>query len=109
MVSSINQEGKKLVKQVKRSLPKIEETQYSTQHPLHVHLHELIHNESGFDVLPQLRETKVLTLKKDIIAKVSNYANQGIAEEARTELRVKQLLVGLSKEEEEVLYSLTHL
>ncbi len=74
----------------------------STQHPIHMHLHELIHSEDKLHTFFNDRPIpeEFLGGLKD----VGSYARTSNArEEIRTELKVKQILEGLSEEGKKTL------
>ena len=88
---------RKLVKLVMKIIPN-----YSTKSPIHLHLHELTHSEKRghlfFDSKPLPIDVKGGLKDVGAYAKIS-----GSREEIRTELRVKQMLEGLSDEGEKTL------
>ena len=70
----------------------------TTDNPLHTFIHEIIHGES----IP-FKKQKIPKRFNKTISQLPQYAKEASIEEKRTELRTKEVLQDISKEEKELL------
>lgn len=106
VINSLQNESERLMYKSTHYIAELEKevsTQKSTQNPLHEIIHELVHGEK---TALQRRETLPERFNY-IVENLTDYAKESAKklhlEETRTELRVEEILQGISKEKKELL------